>query len=260
MEPLTLIGVPIDSVGRQGGTEHGPEALRALGLSAALGGADAGDLEVRIRGESRDPTTGLLGSEDVLATTRTLRAAVAELVAGGGRPFLAGGCCAELPGALAGARDALGEVGLVHLDGHIDLYTGETSTTGEAADMPVAVALGLGPDAWVEAAGGPSAIAERTAIVGFRDREESIEHGMRQPEELEPPPLLAAESDLRAAGHAGAAAGSPPRSPRRARSGSTSTSTCSTRPASRRPITSSAAAWTGTSCGRRSIPSSPPRR
>jgi arginase len=206
MEPLTFIGVPIDSVGRQGGTEHGPESLRELGLPAALGGEDAGDLAVRIRGHARDPTTGLLGSGDVLATTRTLRSAVATLVAGGGRPFLAGGCCAELPGALAGARDALGEIGLVHLDGHLDLYDGDTSTTGEAADMPISVVLGLGPEAWVEAAGGASTAAERTAIVGFRDREESIADGMRQPEELQPPPLLASESELRAAGHAGAAA------------------------------------------------------
>jgi arginase len=206
MEPLTLIGVPIDSVGRGGGTEHGPAALRRLGLAAALGGPDAGDLEVRIRGEQRDPQTGLLASAEVLASTATIRGAVARLLESGGRPFLAGGCCAELPGALAGARDALGEpVGLVHFDGHLDLYDGVTSTTGEAADMPVSVALGLGPQAWVEAAGGASVDPERVAIVGFRDREESIEDGMRQPESLDPVPTLLGAEELRASGPLGAA-------------------------------------------------------
>jgi arginase len=172
LEPFTLIGVPIDSVGRDGGAELAPAVLRELGLAEALGGADAGDLAVQIRGEERDPETGILASENVLRTTATIRAVVAELVAAGERPFLAGGCCAELPGALAGARDALGEVGLVHLDGHRDLYDGETSPTGEAADMPISVALGLGPAAWVDAAGGASTTPERTALLGFHDPEE----------------------------------------------------------------------------------------
>lgn len=172
MEPLTLIGVPIDSVGRDGGAELAPAALRELGLAAALGGADEGDLPVRIRGEERDPATGILASDDVLSATGTIRAAVAERIGAGARPFLAGGCCAELPGALAGARDALGEIGLVHLDGHRDLYDGETSPSGEAADMPISVALGLGPAAWVEATGGASVAPERTALLGFHDPEE----------------------------------------------------------------------------------------
>jgi arginase len=206
MGQTIFIGVPIDSVGRNGGTEHGPEALRELGLPAALGAGDGGDLEVRIRGDVRDPETGILASDDVLAATATIRREVTGRIDAGERPFLAGGCCSELPGALAGARDVLGAVGLVHLDGHLDLYDGETSTTGEAADMPVSVAFGLGPAAWVEAAGGASTAPRRTALVGFRDRDESIRDGMRQPEELDPRPLLYPAEDLRSTGPAEAAA------------------------------------------------------
>jgi arginase len=62
--------------------------------------------------------------------------------------------------------------------------------------MPVSVALGLGPGAWVAAAGGASVTAGRTAIVGFRDRDESLKYGMRQPEELTPPPLLRPAAEL----------------------------------------------------------------
>lgn len=200
MKALTYLGVPIDSVGRRGGTEHGPTALRELGLPAALGGEDAGDLQVRIRGDERDPETGILASADVLRSTVTIRNAVAELVGEGVRPFLAGGCCAELPGALAGARDALGAVSLVHLDGHLDLYDGKTSPSGEAADMPVSVALGLGPAAWVEAIGGPAVKPAGTALVGFRDQAESVEHGMRQPQTIEPAPIQRSVEDLRTIG------------------------------------------------------------
>ena len=203
---MVLIGAPADSVSRGGAAELAPQALRELDLPAVLGGGDAGDLPVRIRGEGRDPETGLIGSDDVLATTVTVRAAVSARVRAGDRPFLAGGCCAVLPGALAGARDALGEpVALVHLDGHADLYDGETSTTGEAADMPIAVALGLGPAAWVDAAGGSSVHAESTALLGYRDREESVRDGMRQPDDLDRPPLLCPVDEMRAESPAAAA-------------------------------------------------------
>jgi arginase len=181
---MTFVGVPVDSVGRSGGTEHAPEALRELGLVEVLGGPDRGDLDVRIRGEERDPVTGIVASPDVLATTATLREAVAGAISDGARPFLSGGCCSEVPGALAGARDALGRVGLAYLDGHLDLYDGTTSPTGEAADMPISVALGHGPAAWVEEAGGASLAPRGAALVGYRDKEESQSYGMLQPEEL----------------------------------------------------------------------------
>ena len=186
MGPITFVGVPVDSVGRAGGTEHAPAALRELGLLDVLDARDAGDLDVRIRGEERDPETGVVAGPDVLATTAALRTAVAEVISDGDRPLLAGGCCSEVPGALAGARDALGRIGLAYLDGHLDLYDGKTSPTGEAADMPISVAFGRGPAAWVEVAGGATLSPENAALVGYRDREESRSYGMLQPEELGP--------------------------------------------------------------------------
>ena len=143
-----------------------------------------------------------MASPDVLATTSSLRSAVADVIGRGERPFLAGGCCSEVPGALAGARDAIGRVGLAYVDGHIDLYDGDTSPTGEAADMPISVALGLGPAAWVEAAGGASLAAEDTALVGHRDQDESRSYGMTQPEELGAGLISLSVDELRAEGPA----------------------------------------------------------
>jgi len=203
---VSFIGAPIDSVGRGGGAELAPAALRELGILEALGAEDAGDLEVGVRDEKRDPESGLIGAAEVLAATATIRAEVGARVRDGESPFLAGGCCSVLPGALAGTRDALGRVALFHLDGHLDLYDGETSPTGEAADMPISVALGLGPAAWVTAAGGASVAPERTALVGFRDKAESLEYGMRQPESIEPAPVQRSAEDLRRAGPGPAAA------------------------------------------------------
>lgn len=171
--PWTAIGVPIDSVGRAGGTEHAPAALREAGLVARLGISDRGDLDVRIRGEERDPETGIVGSPDVLTMTATVRSAIRELVAAGERPLVLGGCCSLVPGALAGVRDALGGVGVANVDGHVDVYDGVTSPTGEGADMPLGVAFGLGPDAWVEAAGGATTGPAQAVVLGARDAEEA---------------------------------------------------------------------------------------
>jgi arginase len=170
-----VLGVPIDSVGRSGGTELAPAALREAGLVERLGAADRGDLDVRIRGDARDPDTGIVGSPDVLAMTAVVRAAVAEMVGAGERPLVLGGCCSLVPGALAGVRDAAGSVGIANVDGHVDVYDGASSPMGEAADMPLGVAFGRAPAEWVAAAGGPSTSPDRGLVLGARDPEEAVD-------------------------------------------------------------------------------------
>ena len=62
-------------------------------------------------------------------------------------------------------------------------YDGETSPTGEAADMPISVVLGRGPKAWVEAAGGTSDPTDVT-LLGPRDLEEALTYGHPHPDEI----------------------------------------------------------------------------
>jgi arginase len=169
------VGVPIDSVGRAGGTEHAPAAVRERDLLARVGAEDRGDLDVRIRGDERDPLTGVIGIEGVVATTEALRAAVRDIAAAGDRPLVLGGCCTVVPGALAGLRDAGGPLAVANVDGHVDVYDGWTSPTGEAADMPLSVALGRGPARWVDAAGGPSVGPADIVVLGARDPDEAAD-------------------------------------------------------------------------------------
>jgi arginase len=178
---FTTIGVPIDSVGlgraEQHGTELAPAAVRAAGLDR-LGWADAGDLDIRIPDHDRDRETGVVGLAGVLDTTRAIRSATADLLRRGEHPFVLGGCCTLLPGALAGARDALGSVSLIYVDGHLDFYDGTTSPTGEAADMPIAVVLGDGPAPWVErVAPAPVVSPAGIAILGYHDPDELADLG-----------------------------------------------------------------------------------
>jgi arginase len=197
------IGVPIDSVGRAGGTEFAPAAVREQGLLDRIGARDAGDLDVRIRGDARDPETGVVGIDGVLAVTAAVRAAVHDAVETGERPFVIGGCCTLVPGALAGVRDATGAVGVAYVDGHVDVYDGTTSPTGEAADMPVGVALGRAPRRWVDAAGGPSAVPGDVVVLGARDPEEAEDIAPLRAGELAALTVLG-PADLRAGGLAAA--------------------------------------------------------
>ena len=175
MADWTVLGVPIDSVGRSGGTELAPAALREAGLVERLGIADRGDVDVRIRGEERDPETGIVGSPDVLRMTVTMRSAIRSMLSSGQRPLVLGGCCSLVAGAMAGVRDAAGSVGIANVDGHVDVYDGRTSPTGEGADMPLSVAFGRGPAAWVQAAGGASATPAEGVVLGARDPEEAVD-------------------------------------------------------------------------------------
>ena len=192
-----ILGIPIDSVGAASptaspfGTEQMPRALRDAGLASALadgGVTDDGDLAVRVIDASRDTSTGLVGWPSADAMTRAVREAVAHRTRAGENVLLLGGCCALLPGAVAGLRDALGPVGVVNIDGHLDLYDEATSPTGEIADVPIAALLGIGVSAMQPAMSGPVPGpvlgVDDVALVGYRDAEEAQQRGSVMPSDI----------------------------------------------------------------------------
>jgi arginase len=189
-DDLIIIGVPIDCVraAKAGdapvGCELMPSVLRSAGLIAATGAADGGDMDVRIVGRKRDSSAGMFGWPSVARVTTAIRGRVASVVADGKVPVLIGGCCTMVPGALAGARDIIGPLGLAYVDGHLDLYDAATSPTGEAADMPIAVVTGHGPPLWVEHVGAPLVVPERLALLGAADRAEAASMSSWMPEDL----------------------------------------------------------------------------
>ncbi|HEX2323296.1 MAG TPA: arginase family protein [Streptosporangiaceae bacterium] len=177
------MGVPIDSIGSPDGgppfgTEMAPAELRARGIVGRLGAADHGDTAVRVTGSRRDPVSGIVGWPSVGSMIAGVRTAAGQIVSGGERPFLLGGCCALVMGAVAGAKDQLGSVGLVSVDGHLDLYDNQTSPTGEAADMPTAALLGIGwPGLLSELGSGPVLTGSQIALLGARDSDEARDVG-----------------------------------------------------------------------------------
>jgi arginase len=168
----TLFGAPLDSSGAGRGEERAPQALRAARLAELLGLADAGDVVPPLRDSRRDAATGVIAAGQLVEASRLLRDALAAGLKRGERPLVLGGDCSLLPGVLAGARLSAGPLSLWMIDGHPDALDGETSPTGEAADMDLAVALGRGhPELTTLAGAVPIIEPENVALIGHRPAE-----------------------------------------------------------------------------------------
>jgi arginase len=183
---IVVIGVPIDSLGKPGGTELSPGVWREQGIVEALGARDAGDVPVRIVGEQRDPASGIVGYPTVVSTCEGVRDALAPILQSGAFTVVLGGCCSLVPGVAAALRVAdPGPAGLAYVDGHLDTYDPRTSPTGEAADMPVAICAGLGDAALVGLGPAiPLIDPAHIALLAHRDSAEAQSDGAVMPEAL----------------------------------------------------------------------------
>jgi arginase family enzyme len=142
MRRLALLDAPLDSSGEGRGEEHAPAALRAAGLVQRLGARAAGEADARIRDARRDPETGVIGAADVRRASAAVASGVRSLLDGAEVPLVVGGDCTLLLGVFGAVRPG---TGLWFVDGHADFYDGESSPTGEAADMDLAILTGHGP-------------------------------------------------------------------------------------------------------------------
>ena len=175
-----MLGVPIDSSGAFVGCERLPAALRAAGIAEATGARDLGNLQVTIADPVRDPETGVIGLQDVVSATEVIRRELGEVLSAGHRPLVLGGCCTLLLGAMG----ALPGTGLLFVDGHLDCYDGASSPGGEAADMELAVLLGVGAPALLDVA--PRLAPERVVVLGPADEQEAAANRSPDPRAFAP--------------------------------------------------------------------------
>lgn len=176
-----LVGAPLDCSGTNRGEARAPKALRDAGLVARTGVRDAGDADAAIDDSGRDARTGVIGFEQLRGASSKIKSAVAAVLEGAGRPLVVGGDCAVLVGALAAAKERFGRVGLAFVDGHLDSFGGETSPSGEAADMDLAFVTGYGPEVLVDLGGGlPIAEPGDVVVMGYRADPEEAGEGPRE--------------------------------------------------------------------------------
>jgi len=148
---IGLLGVPSNSAGTTDGVARAPAALREAGLVEALRAHrevhDYGDLTLPDPSPERDDVTLLIDPGGLVTLVAHIRDAVASILKDGGFPLVIGGDCPLLLGCLAATRKH-GRIGVLFVDGHEDAYLPAQSSTGEAADMELALALGMVDVSW----------------------------------------------------------------------------------------------------------------
>ena len=167
---LRLIGVA-SALGAPGpGSEAGPAALVALGITAApLRAGMSAKWETTLaphheKHEKRWPAlTDLCGR---------LADATAAVIAAGKLPVILGGDHAMAAGTWRGVARAMKKpLGLVWIDAHLDAHTPETSPSENPHGMPLAALLGVDV-AGLETIPGPVLDPQRIAVVGARSWED----------------------------------------------------------------------------------------
>jgi arginase len=174
----TLVGAPLDCSGTDRGEARAPEALRKAGLAEAVW-RDAGDADSRMDDPARDPRTGVIGFGRLVEASSNIRSVVAGVLENGERPLVVGGDCSVLLGTMAAVKERLGRTGLAFLDGHVDYFGGDTSPSGEAADMDLAFVCGYGPAELVDMAG-PAPMVEPGDVVVMGHRRDPQDASPRE--------------------------------------------------------------------------------
>jgi arginase len=176
MRTIGLLGVPTNSAGKIDGVARGPIALREAGLVDALRRhtevQDYGDVTLPDPSPTRESRSHIIDPNGLDALVVRVREAVAPILQNGHLPLVIGGDCPLLLGCLA-APSGRDRVGLLFVDGHEDAYLPTQSSTGEAADMELAFALGLADASWSPelAALLPLVAPNDVRVLGPRDAE-----------------------------------------------------------------------------------------
>jgi arginase len=164
VKDVAIVDAPLDCSGAGRGEERAPAALRAAGLVERLHARDAGEADARIRDTRRDPDTGVLGAVEVRRASTAIAARLREVIETGASPLVLGGDCTLLLGVIQALPRGSG---LWFIDGHADFFDGESSPTGEAADMDLAILTGHGPPGLLEQ-DGPLLEPAAVVLLGHR--------------------------------------------------------------------------------------------
>ena len=105
----------------------------------------------------------MIGAADVRRATADIAARVRNVIGAREHPIVVGGDCTLLLGVFAALPSGCG---LWFVDGHADFYDGETSPTGEAADMDLAILTGHGPAGLID--GTPLLEPAAVVLLGHR--------------------------------------------------------------------------------------------
>jgi len=176
MEPVYILGVPLDLGAGRRGVDMGPSAVRVAGLHRTLRELghqiiDCGDLSIPIAETRSFGQSHLKFLHEITETCSRLAQEVSEVFRKGGVPLVLGGDHSLAIGSVAGVASHWGssKFGLIWFDAHGDINTPATTPTGNIHGMPLAVLLGHGDLQLVELGGAtPKLSGKDTVLVGVR--------------------------------------------------------------------------------------------
>jgi arginase len=171
---VRLIRVPFWLGCGRAGTELGPESILKAGLLSQLksiGASIVGDSEVDCHFHSLGyPGAGKIKyMAEVQEMGRLVSEHVSRAVSMGFFPLVLGGDHSLAIGSLAGLTAHYRNLGVIWIDAHCDLNTEDTSPSGNAHGMPLAVALGKAKFKLTDIPGASLIRKENLVIVGARD-------------------------------------------------------------------------------------------
>ncbi len=138
------LGLKPPAPGREPGVRYMPTVLREHGLLTRLQAEDSGILLPPPYTNSIDTETKVRNAHAIRDYSVALAGRIGQLLDEAFFPIVLGGDCSILLGSALALRQR-GSFGLLFIDGHSDLLTPETSATGGAAGMDLALVTGAGP-------------------------------------------------------------------------------------------------------------------
>jgi arginase len=190
VKPVHIIGVPLDLGGGRRGVDMGPSAFRIAGIGdriAALGRtvADKGNLATPSPETQRPADERKKYVRDIAKVCQKLHDSALKSLDAGALPLVLGGDHSLAAGSVAASaawvrRTSSRPLGLIWVDAHGDMNTPETTTSGNVHGMPLAALLGNEPAELAAIGGSPSALPQRTVLVGVRNLDEREKERIRE--------------------------------------------------------------------------------
>src|SRR6188474_3442357 len=148
LQPIAVIGAPLDLGAGRRGVDMGPSAIRYAGLDARIEelgrtSIDFGNVQTAVAEAAAVEDERARYLKEILLTCGRVADLVASAHEDGRLPLVLGGDHSVAIGTLGGLARVAGPGGVLWIDAHGDLNRPETSPTGNVHGMPLAAALGV---------------------------------------------------------------------------------------------------------------------
>jgi arginase len=190
LNPVHIIGVPLDLGGARRGVDMGPSAFRIAGLGeqiAALGRpiVDKGNLLSPVAETEDAIDSRKKYIRQIETICRGLYDTCLQSLDAGAVPLVLGGDHSLAAGSIAASADWVRKttahpMGVIWVDAHGDMNTPETTSSGNVHGMPLAALLGREPRELAAIGTNPSILPEHTVLVGIRNLDDEEKEQIRE--------------------------------------------------------------------------------